>query len=150
MEAASGSDQKTFYAVQRGFNRGVYDTWKQCQLQITRYKFPKFRKFNSYEDARRFAFPELYPMSEIEDRENLSELGLEDDFKSAKQKAQEMTAKSELADQFHKKRLDEILPIPHDEDIKVAGQVWIAVSKSYGGIFSLYYGSDDCRSLFQK
>jgi ribonuclease HI len=43
-----------FYAIKRGYNTGIYDTWSECQAQIKNYKFPIFRKFLNIEDARDF------------------------------------------------------------------------------------------------
>jgi viroplasmin and RNaseH domain-containing protein len=50
-----------YYAVQRGRKPGVYAKWKDALEQTSGFKYPKFRKFYSLEEAQRFAFPNLYP-----------------------------------------------------------------------------------------
>jgi ribonuclease HI len=44
----------SFYAVKEGFNTGIYSTWNECEKQVKGYKNPKFKKFNTYEEAENF------------------------------------------------------------------------------------------------
>ena len=37
--------QKMFYAVAKGHQVGVYNSWAECQSQINGFSGPKFRKF---------------------------------------------------------------------------------------------------------
>ncbi len=44
-----------FYAVAKGRQVGVYNNWDECSKQVTGYKGgPKFKKFKTIEDARKF------------------------------------------------------------------------------------------------
>ena len=45
---------KKFYAVRQGRINGVYETWAECQKQVTGYKGAVFKSFPSYEDACAF------------------------------------------------------------------------------------------------
>uniref|UniRef100_A0A1B6DWM3 Ribonuclease H n=1 Tax=Clastoptera arizonana TaxID=38151 RepID=A0A1B6DWM3_9HEMI len=44
----------TKYAVARGYNVGIYDTWEQCEKQITGYKNAKYKKFKTLQEAENF------------------------------------------------------------------------------------------------
>lgn len=43
-----------FYAVAKGRTPGVYNTWDQAKKQVDGFKYPKFRKFDSREEAEAF------------------------------------------------------------------------------------------------
>lgn len=43
-----------YYAVAKGGNIGIYDTWKECQEQINGFKGAKFKKFTNENDAKCF------------------------------------------------------------------------------------------------
>lgn len=43
-----------YYAVAEGFNCGIYNTWKECQIQINGFKGAKFKKFSNENDAKQF------------------------------------------------------------------------------------------------
>jgi len=43
-----------FYAVRRGENPGVYDTWGECQQQIVGFRGAQFKKFATKEEAEDF------------------------------------------------------------------------------------------------
>jgi ribonuclease HI len=43
-----------FYAVAKGNNIGIYNTWAECQIHIKNYKNPKFKKFSTKEEAETF------------------------------------------------------------------------------------------------
>src|ERR1700748_1625766 len=58
-----------FYSVQKGRNRGVYRNYQDCKLQIIGHYKPIYKKFNNYKDAHIFAFPELYPMTKINEEQ---------------------------------------------------------------------------------
>jgi ribonuclease HI len=44
----------SFYAVHKGYQPGVYLTWKECEQQVKGYPNPCFRKFSTEEEAQRF------------------------------------------------------------------------------------------------
>lgn len=44
----------SFYAVKRGKNVGVYNTWTECKQQVDGFSGPVFKKFDSYEEALQF------------------------------------------------------------------------------------------------
>lgn len=41
-----------FYAVHKGIIPGIYDTWDKTKKQIYKFKGAKYKKFESYEDAK--------------------------------------------------------------------------------------------------
>lgn len=43
-----------YYAVARGRKPGVYTTWAEAQKQVKGFNGPKFRKFDTMEEAQRF------------------------------------------------------------------------------------------------
>lgn len=43
---------KKFYVVWNGRNPGIYQTWKECQLQIAGFKSARFKSFPTLEDAQ--------------------------------------------------------------------------------------------------
>lgn len=43
-----------YYAVAKGENIGIYNTWKECQEQINGFKSAKFKKFTNENDAKCF------------------------------------------------------------------------------------------------
>jgi ribonuclease HI len=43
-----------FYAVKIGKNPGIYETWKECQEQVIGFKGSKYKKFNTYDEAKNF------------------------------------------------------------------------------------------------
>jgi ribonuclease HI len=43
-----------FYAIAKGNKIGIYNTWSECQLYIKDYKYPRFKKFNTIEEAEDF------------------------------------------------------------------------------------------------
>lgn len=43
-----------FYAVARGRKPGIYLTWDECSAQVKGYSRPKFKKFDSVEEAESF------------------------------------------------------------------------------------------------
>jgi len=46
--------QKMFYAVAKGHQVGVYNSWAECQSQINGFSGPKFRKFPTKDEALAF------------------------------------------------------------------------------------------------
>lgn len=44
-----------FYAVKVGRKPGVYNSWPECQDQVTGIKGAKFKKFPTKEEAEQFA-----------------------------------------------------------------------------------------------
>ncbi|HEY8363406.1 MAG TPA: ribonuclease H family protein [Tissierellaceae bacterium] len=45
---------KYFYAVRKGRNIGIYDTWSECEENVKGYKGAEYKKFLSYEEALNF------------------------------------------------------------------------------------------------
>ena len=43
--------KKKYYVVWEGFATGVFDSWEECQLQVTGYPGAKFKSFNSADEA---------------------------------------------------------------------------------------------------
>ena len=43
-----------YYAVAVGRKKGIYMTWNECKEQIQRFKGPKYKKFNTKEEAEEF------------------------------------------------------------------------------------------------
>ncbi len=44
----------SYYAVAKGFDCGIYDSWKECQEQINGFKCAKFKKFSDKQAAEQF------------------------------------------------------------------------------------------------
>jgi ribonuclease HI len=40
-----------FYAVRKGINPGIYNTWDECQIQVKGFKGAEFKKFNTEQEA---------------------------------------------------------------------------------------------------
>lgn len=138
--------KKVYYAVQKGWNKGVYDSWKECKAQVTGVRFAKFRKFTDYEEAKQFAFPELYPLQPILQEESRSQTWIKSDAQTAHELFENtMSMKSYL--ETHPTPL--LLPEkdPTDPCLQKRIDVWLAVSKSHGGSFALFFGSQDSRNL---
>lgn len=53
---AKGSKNKppAYYAVHKGHKTGVFETWGDCQEQITDFKGARYKKFDNREDAEEF------------------------------------------------------------------------------------------------
>ncbi|KAJ3529619.1 hypothetical protein NMY22_g8928 [Coprinellus aureogranulatus] len=43
-----------FYAVRKGYNPGVYNTWRECEEQIKGFSEPKYKKFPTKDEAEAF------------------------------------------------------------------------------------------------
>lgn len=135
--------QKNYYAVQKGFNRGVFETWNECKLQTQGYRFPKFRKFNDKHEALKFAFPERYPLGSIlKEEESISDN--EPDHKTDYQKSQELQNNyiKFIADL---KKREEIVTIPVDFSARCNKIIpcWMDVSKRKRGIIAIYFSPND-------
>src|SRR5277367_4049607 len=50
----ASSQAEKFYGVAKGRNPGVYTDWATAQEQITGWKFPKYKKFATREEAEKF------------------------------------------------------------------------------------------------
>ena len=46
---------KKYYAVKTGRKTGVFDTWGECQKQVTGFSGAEFKSFGTLEEARAFA-----------------------------------------------------------------------------------------------
>jgi ribonuclease HI len=46
---------KCYYAVNKGSRTGVFTKWSEVQQSIKGFSYPKFRKFETYEEAKYFA-----------------------------------------------------------------------------------------------
>lgn len=45
---------KYFYAVRKGFNVGIYDTWAECSQQTNGFSGAEFKKFSTLEEAQNY------------------------------------------------------------------------------------------------
>ena len=43
-----------YYAVHKGHKTGIYTNWNECKENVTKFKNPVFKKFNSKEEAKYF------------------------------------------------------------------------------------------------
>ncbi|XP_056420082.1 ribonuclease H1-like [Hyla sarda] len=50
-----------FYAVRRGRQPGVYNSWDECKDQVSHYPYASYRKFPTYEQAQHFTRGSDYP-----------------------------------------------------------------------------------------
>ncbi|XP_063771539.1 ribonuclease H1-like [Pseudophryne corroboree] len=48
------SVRRMFYAVRRGRNPGVYNTWDECKEQVDRFPLARYKKFASEDEAWKF------------------------------------------------------------------------------------------------
>lgn len=62
-----------YYAVARGRNSGIYNTWLECKEQVDQFPRPIFRKFHSKEEAEDF-IKQYTKTNKKENNENLSSL----------------------------------------------------------------------------
>lgn len=46
--------KKKYYAVKKGRNTGIFDTWEKCKKEIEGYSGAIYKSFLSYEDAQQF------------------------------------------------------------------------------------------------
>ena len=46
---------ETYYVVKKGHNVGIFKTWAECKKSVDGYKNPVFRKFETYDEAEKFA-----------------------------------------------------------------------------------------------
>ncbi|SCU83891.1 LAMI_0C05204g1_1 [Lachancea mirantina] len=44
-----------YYAVQRGRSTGVFNSWDECKAEVNGYPGARYKKFNTYDEARGFA-----------------------------------------------------------------------------------------------
>jgi Predicted double-stranded RNA/RNA-DNA hybrid binding protein len=43
-----------FYAVKKGRNIGIYDTWEDCKREVEGFSGAVYKKFSTYEQAQAF------------------------------------------------------------------------------------------------
>lgn len=43
-----------YYAVKKGKNPGIYETWSECKEEVTGFKGAKYKKFPTYKEAQDF------------------------------------------------------------------------------------------------
>lgn len=58
MNSQNGLETYQFkmYAVANGRSIGIFDSWEECKRSVAGYKFAKYKKFQSIDDARRFVY----------------------------------------------------------------------------------------------
>lgn len=56
---------KKYYAVRKGRQTGVFETWTQCQRQVTGFSGAEFKSFSTREEALRFAGKESEEGAEL-------------------------------------------------------------------------------------
>ena len=44
----------TFYAVKKGIQEGIYDTWEQCRAQIDNFSGAQYKKFKTRDEAQQY------------------------------------------------------------------------------------------------
>ena len=44
----------SYYVVKHGRKPGIYNSWNECQQQVSGFSSPVFRKFNTLETAQQF------------------------------------------------------------------------------------------------
>lgn len=56
--------KQSFYSVRKGREPGVYETWDECQAQVSGFQGAEYKKFNNMKDAIEFmvATPEQAPV----------------------------------------------------------------------------------------
>uniref|UniRef100_A0A7E4VBB0 Ribonuclease H1 n=1 Tax=Panagrellus redivivus TaxID=6233 RepID=A0A7E4VBB0_PANRE len=59
----TSSKPKAYYAVARGTKTGIYETWAECTAAIDGFKFPKYRKFATHDEAAAFIAENSQPTS---------------------------------------------------------------------------------------
>nr|ACO10969.1 Ribonuclease H1 [Caligus rogercresseyi] len=72
---------QSFYAVARGRQIGIYNSWSECRSQTHGFTNARFKKFSSYEEANNF----------VKENSNKSSSGVQRVFKAGK-KSKENTA----------------------------------------------------------
>lgn len=53
--------KKKYYVVLRGWQRGIFDNWGDCQYSISGYKGADYQGFGDLEDATEYMEGNLYP-----------------------------------------------------------------------------------------
>lgn len=53
----------SYYGVKRGRIPGIYNSWKECELQVKGFSDAKFKKFNTIEEAEEY-------LNQVEDIQN--------------------------------------------------------------------------------
>ena len=43
-----------YYSVHKGHKTGIFTDWDECKENVTKFKNPVFKKFNSKEEAKYF------------------------------------------------------------------------------------------------
>ena len=46
--------KKNVYAVRKGFNTGIFQTWEECEKQVKGFKGAEFKGFSGIQDARQY------------------------------------------------------------------------------------------------
>lgn len=123
-----------FYAVQQGKKPGIYLKWKDVQDQIKDFKKPKFRKFNSLEEAKRFAFPKLY--KQIEQKDD-NQMWIKDDISFGQDLLRENSGL--------KLRDSDINTVSNNNKILILKDknVWITCTMERNGIIGVYFSQSD-------
>lgn len=63
---------KFYYAVRKGKNPGIYETWAKCEEQVKGYSGAEYKKFSTYEEALLFVDGEVEEI-ELSDESQLKE-----------------------------------------------------------------------------
>ena len=50
---------RNYYAVTRGFEKGLYDNWTLCQPAISDYPYPKYRGFMEFAAAKDYILDDM-------------------------------------------------------------------------------------------
>lgn len=58
--------KKKFYAVKKGKNIGIYETWDEAKEQVTGFSSPIYKSFNTKEEAEQFLYSDNKNDTELE------------------------------------------------------------------------------------
>lgn len=50
----NNSSKKKFYAVVRGYNAGIYDSWEQCEPEVKGYRGQVYKSFRTRMEAEQY------------------------------------------------------------------------------------------------
>lgn len=63
--------KKFYYAVRKGRNIGVFNTWDECNAQVKGFKGAEFKKFSTLDEAKQFVFQEQVDKKTGVDKDSL-------------------------------------------------------------------------------
>ena len=94
-----------FYAVHVGRKPGIYNTWKECEMQVKSFSGAKYKKFTTLNEAKSFVsfgykkpnkFNKIPAMTNQFSEPNVTTNNKNQPLKLIKRKASESTSSSKL------------------------------------------------------